>query len=153
CLPRATPWRPVRQKAARPARMLGPQTATVVGPAGEDIYTDEIGRVKVQFHWDREGGHDQDSSPWVRVMTGWAGSHFGQISIPRVGMEVLVQFLDGDPARPLVVGCLYNGNNMPPWPLPVNRSQSGMLTRSSTGGTGQHANALRFEDRLGEEEI
>jgi type VI secretion system secreted protein VgrG len=131
----------------------GVQTAVVVGPPGEEIHTDGYGRVKVQFHWDRLGTFDDGSSAWIRVMSGWAGANFGQVSLPRVGMEVAVQFLDGDVDRPLVVGCLYNASHMPPWELPANQTQSGILSRSSADGRAAHANALRFEDLKGEEEL
>jgi type VI secretion system secreted protein VgrG len=124
-----------------------------VGPRGEEIHTDEYGRIRLQFHWDRLGKFDENSTPWVRVATQWAGSGFGQVSIPRIGQEVVVLFIDGNPDLPLVIGSLYNGANMPPWPLPANRTQSGVLTRSSLGGKADHANALRFEDRKGSEEV
>jgi len=130
----------------------GPQTAIIVGPPGEEIYTDQMGRVKVQFHWDRYGQFNDHSSCWVRVAQSAASGGFGSIQIPRVGDEVVVVFLDGNPDRPLVMGSLYNGHNTPPWSLPANKTQSGFLTRSTKG---KHANAnfLRFEDKAGAEQI
>jgi type VI secretion system secreted protein VgrG len=131
----------------------GPQTAVVVGPAGEEIYSDEYGRVKVQFHWDRYGEHNENSSCWVRVAQVWAGKNWGAMHVPRIGQEVIVEFLDGDPDRPIITGRVYNADQMPPWALPANQTQSGILSRSSKGGTGANANALRFEDKKGEEEV
>ena len=153
CLPRETPWRPGRHFHSHQVRIDGVQTATVVGPPGEEIHTDGYGRVKVQFHWDRLGTFDDKSSPWIRVVSSWAGANFGHISLPRVGMEVVVQFLDGNVSMPIIIGCVYNARNMPPWDLPANKTQSGMLSRSSKSGTTSHANALRFEDRKGAEEL
>ncbi|HEV7817291.1 MAG TPA: type VI secretion system tip protein TssI/VgrG [Janthinobacterium sp.] len=153
CLRKSIPWRPQRGFQSSAVCIPGAQTAKVVGPAGEEIHTDRYGRVRVQFHWDRLGKYDAASSPWVRVMTSWAGANFGQISLPRVGQEVVVQFLDGNPDRPLIVGGVYNESHMPPWELPANKTQSGILTRSSNGGRAAHANALRFEDMKGEEEL
>ena len=142
-------------------RTTGPQTAVVVGPAGQEIWTDEYGRIKVQFHWDRLGKKDQNSGCWIRVATQWAGTGFGVVSIPRIGMEVIVDFLNGDPDYPIVTGCVYNAANMPPWALPANATQSGIKTRSSKGGApgagmknGQgDANAIRFEDKAGQEQL
>lgn len=153
CIPRATPWRPGRNFHSREPKIYGVQTATVVGPPGEEIHTDGYGRVKVQFHWDRLGTFDDKSSPWIRVISNWAGPNFGHISLPRVGMEVAVQFLDGNVAMPIIIGCVYNARNMPPWELPANKMQSGMLSRSSKKGSAAHANALRFEDRKDAEEL
>lgn len=153
CLRKSIRWRPAPGTHSTDTRIYGVQTATVVGPKGEDIYTDEYGRVRIQFHWDRDGKSDEKSSPWVRVMTNAAGARFGHISVPRIGQEVVVQFLNGNCDRPLIVGAVYNAANMPPWELPSNKTQSGVLTRSSLGGTAEHANALRFEDRKGEEEV
>jgi type VI secretion system secreted protein VgrG len=130
----------------------GPQTAIIVGPPGEEIFTDELGRVKVQFHWDRKGEHNDKSSCWVRVAQAGASGGFGSIQIPRVGDEVVVVFLDGNPDRPLVMGSLYNSQNTPPWSLPANKTQSGFLTRSMKG-TGATANFFRFEDKAGAEQI
>ena len=142
-------------------RTTGPQTAVVVGPAGEEIWTDEYGRIKVQFHWDRLGAMNENSSCWIRVATNWAGPGFGAISIPRIGHEVVVDFLNGDPDYPLVTGCVYNAANMPPWALPANATQSGIKTRSSKGGAAGaglkngpgDANAIRFEDKAGAEQL
>lgn len=129
----------------------GPQTALVTGPAGEEIYTDEHGRIKVQFHWDRQGKYNDKSSCWVRVAQVWAGNGYGTMFIPRIGMEVVVDFLEGNPDQPLVTGCVYNGVNKPPYDLPANATRSTMKTVSSKGGGG--FNELRFEDKKGEEEI
>jgi len=150
CVRRKIPFRP-SSNAPRPL-ISGPQTAIVVGPPGEDIFTDSLGRVKVQFHWDRYGAHDDKSSCWVRVAQAWASGGFGAVQIPRVGDEVVVSFLDGNPDRPLITGSLYNGQNPPPWPLPENKTQSGLLTRSLQSGAAQ-ANCLRFEDKPGSEQI
>ena len=144
---------PFRPPLATPRPLMpGPQTATVVGPPGEEIFCDRYGRVRVQFHWDREGTFTEASSCWVRVASPWAGEGFGVVAVPRVGQEVLVAFLEGNPDRPIVTGSAYNESNPPPWELPANRTQSGILTRSAGGGAG-NANALRFEDRPGAEEV
>jgi type VI secretion system secreted protein VgrG len=153
CIRKIIPWRPARGWNSEPTRIFGVQTATVVGPPGEEIHTDEYGRVRVQFHWDRQGDYDAASSPWVRVVSGWAGANFGQICLPRVEQEVVVQFLDGNCDRPLIIGSVYNSRNMPPWDLPANKTQSGILTRSTVGAGPACANALRFEDRKGAEEV
>ena len=153
CLRKSIRWRPQLGAQSSDTRIYGVQTATVVGPKGEEIHTDKYGRVRVQFHWDREGKSDDKSSPWVRVMTSAAGSGFGHISVPRIGQEVVVQFLDGNCDRPLIIGSVYNAANMPPWDLPANKTQSGIVTRSSIGGKAANANALRFEDRKGAEEL
>ena len=131
----------------------GPQTARVVGPAGEEIYTDKYGRIKVQFHWDREGKEDENSSCWLRVSSPWAGKGFGAISLPRIGHEVVVDFLEGNPDRPLVTGSVYNGDNMPPYTLPANATVSTFKSRSSLGGGATNFNELRFEDKKGKEYI
>ncbi len=115
--------------------------------------TDKYGRVKVQFHWDRYGANDENSSCWIRVSHPWAGSNFGAIHLPRIGQEVVVDFLNGDPDLPLITGRVYNAVNMPPWALPANATQSGVLTRSSKGGSEANANALRFEDKKGAEQV
>jgi type VI secretion system secreted protein VgrG len=133
--------------------IAGPQTGTVVGKEGEELWTDEYGRVKVQLHWDRLGQWNEDSSVFMRVAQVWAGSNWGAIHIPRIGQEVVVQFLEGDPDRPLVVGSLYNIDNPPPYTLPENATQSGIKTRSTKGGTPQNFNEIRFEDKKGQEEL
>jgi type VI secretion system secreted protein VgrG len=130
----------------------GPQTATVVGKQGEEIWTDNMGRVKVQFHWDRYGKKDENSSCWVRVSSPWAGGGFGGIQLPRVNDEVVVDFIGGQPDRPIIIGRVYNANNLPPWDLPDNATQSGFLSRSKNG-TPATANAFMFEDRAGCERI
>ncbi|QTL01711.1 type VI secretion system tip protein VgrG [Aquabacter sp. L1I39] len=129
----------------------GPQTALVVGPSGEEIYCDKYGRVRVQFFWDRLGKKDDQSSCWVRVAQMLSGPGFGTHFIPRVGMEVVVVFLDGAPDRPLIVGCVPNGQNLPPYTLPDNKTQSGIKTRSSSQGSAATFNELRFEDKKGAE--
>jgi type VI secretion system secreted protein VgrG len=150
-MPSAKPFRPPR-KTPKPF-VQGPQTAVVTGPGGEEIHTDKYGRVKVQFHWDRYGGKDEKSSCWVRVSSPWSGKSFGFVQIPRIGQEVIVDFLEGDPDQPIITGRVYNADNMPPWELPANATQSGVLTRSSKGGAYGNANALRFEDKKGSEEL
>ena len=129
----------------------GPQTAMVVGKAGEEIWTDSYGRVKVQFHWDRLGKDDEKSSCWVRVSQSWAGKGWGTIFIPRIGMEVIVSFLEGDPDRPLVTGCVYNSDAMPPYDLPGEQTKTSMKSNTSKGGAG--FNEIRFEDNKDGEEI
>jgi type VI secretion system secreted protein VgrG len=131
----------------------GPQTAIVVGLEGKEIWTDQYGRVKVQFHWDREGHYNEESSCWVRVSQIWAGTKWGAMHIPRIGQEVIVDFLEGDPDRPIVTGRVYNGDNMPPYDLPDNQTQSGIKSRSTQGGSPDNFNELRFEDKKGEEEV
>ena len=157
--PTSVPYRP--QRTTPKPRTHGPQTAVVVGPAGEEIWVDQYGRVKVQFHWDREGKMDENASCWVRVSTAWAGPNFGAVFTPRIGMEVIIDFLNGDPDYPILTGCVYNAANMPPWALPGNATQSGVLTRSSKGGApgagekngAGDANAIRFEDKAGAEQL
>lgn len=134
-------------------RVSGPQTAIVTGPEGSEIWTDSYGRAKLHFHWDHAGPRDQNSSCWIRVSYPWAGSNFGGIHVPRVGTEVIVDFENGDPERPIITGRLYNASTMPPWQLPGNATQSGILTRSSKGGGYGNANAIRFEDRKGQEQV
>jgi type VI secretion system secreted protein VgrG len=131
----------------------GPQTAVVTGPAGEEIYTDEHGRVKLKFHWDRHNKKDENSSCWVRVSQLWAGKNWGGIHIPRIGQEVIVEFLEGDPDRPIVTGRVYNGEQVPPYALPANKTQSGIKSRSSKGGSGANFNEIRMEDKKGEEQL
>jgi type VI secretion system secreted protein VgrG len=142
-------------------KTYGSESAIITGPKGEEIYTDPYGRVKLQFHWDRYGTWDENSSCWIRVSSPWAGSNFGGIFIPRIGQEVLVDFINGNPDRPMVVHRVYNEDNMPPWDLPANDTQSGFLTRSTRGGAAGpglkdgagDANAMRFDDRIGEEQL
>lgn len=141
--PRVTP-RPVVE---------GPQTAIVVGQAGQEIWTDEYGRVRVQFHWDREGQSNESSTCWVRVSQAWAGTNWGSIHIPRIGQEVIVDFLEGDPDRPIITGRVYNADHMPPYALPANQTQSGIKSRSTKGGTPDNFNEIRFEDKKGSEEL
>lgn len=148
CAPAKVALRPKRQ----PRKLLQvTETATVVGPQNEEIHTDEMGRIKIQFHWDLEGQNDDKSSCWVRVMQGWAGTSWGAQFIPRVGMEAVVSFTGGDPDRPIVLGCVYNGLTPPPFPVPSEKTKSGFKTRSSPGGGG--FNQLSFDDAAGAEEI
>ncbi len=140
------------QRTPKP-RTYGPETAVVTGPEGSEIHTDEFGRVKVKFFWDRYGKRDGTDSCWIRVAYPWAGSNYGGIYIPRVTQEVIVDFEHGDPDRPIIIGRVYNAEQMPPWDLPANKTQSGVLTRSSTGGSYDNANAIRFEDKKGGEEV
>lgn len=151
CIPYAIRWR-ARRTTPRP-RVAGVQTAVVVGPAGEEIYVDAHGRIKVQFHWDRSGERNEHSSCWIRVAQAWAGKAWGGMAIPRIGQEVLVDFVDGDPDRPVVVGRVYNGEQKVPFALPAHKTQSGLRTRSTPGSGAQTANELRFEDKAGEEQI
>jgi len=139
--PRVTPW-PV---------MRGSQTARVAGPAGEEIYTDKYGRVKVQFNWDREGKFDENSSCWIRVSQGIAGGQYGIMFLPRIGQEVIVDFLEGDPDQPIITGRVYNADHMPPYPLPDEKTKSVIKTHSSKGGGG--TNEIRFEDLKDKEQI
>jgi len=131
----------------------GPQTAIVVGRSGEEIFTDKYGRVKVQFHWDREGKRNENSSCWIRVSHPWAGKGWGAISIPRIGQEVIVDFLEGDPDQPIITGRVYNAEQMPPYELPADQTQSGVKSRSSKGGGADNFNEIRFEDKKGSEEV
>lgn len=137
---RITPW----------PRVEGPQTAVVVGESGEEIFTDKHGRIKVQFHWDREGKRNEESSCWVRVSQGWAGKGFGAMFLPRVGQEVIVDFLEGDPDQPIVTGAVYNAQQTPPYELPKDKTKSTIKTNSYKGSG---FNEFRFEDKAGEEEI
>jgi len=148
CMPSDVHFRPP-QKHKRPV-MQGPQTAIVVGPAGEEIYIDEHGRIKVQFIWDREGKKDENSTCFIRVVQSWAGNQWGSSFIPRMGHEVIVNFLDGDPDRPIVTGSVYNGKNKPVY---SSKTQSGIKTRSTKNATAENYNELRFEDKKGGEQI
>ncbi|HDT6507416.1 TPA: type VI secretion system tip protein VgrG [Klebsiella aerogenes] len=133
-------------------RTYGPQTAKVVGPEGESIWTDRYGRIKVKFHWDRHAKGDDTSSCWVRVSSAWAGQGFGGVQIPRVGDEVVIDFINGDPDRPIVTGRVYNEASMPPWDLPGDATRMGFMTRSKDGNQ-DNASYLFFEDKLGEESV
>ncbi len=148
-MPSSEIFRPMRH-TVKPI-VHGPQTAIVVGEAGEEIWTDQYGRIKVQFHWDRLGENNENSSCWVRVSQFWAGKQWGAQFIPRIGQEVVVEFLEGDPDRPIVTGSVYNADNRPPFELPANATQSGIKTRSSKGGTSANYNEIRFEDKKGSE--
>lgn len=151
CIPEKFVCRPAR---ITPKPMIhGVQTAVVVGPAGDEIYVDKYGRVKVQFHWDREGKKDAESSCWVRVSQPWAGTNWGAVWHPRIGQEVIVSFLEGDPDRPIITGRVYNAEQMPPYELPANKTQSGFKSRSSKEGTPDNFNEIRFEDKKGDEQL
>lgn len=144
---------PFRAPSATPVpKATGPQTAVVVGPAGQDIWTDQYGRVKIQFRWDRYGKGDENSSCWIRVSDAWAGAGFGAIHIPRIGQEVVVDFLNGALDRPVITGRIYNADQMPPFALPEAATQSGFVTRTP-GGSSANANMFRFEDKKGAEQI
>ena len=145
----APPFRPPR-KTPKPI-IQGSQTAFVVGPSGEEIFTDKYGRVKVQFHWDRDGQVNATSSCWVRVAQTWAGNKWGTMFIPRIGMEVVVHFLEGDPDQPIITGCVYNPQTMPPYTLPDEKTKSTIKSNSSKKGNG--FNEFRFEDKKGSEQI
>lgn len=149
CVPKGVPYRPARI-TPRP-RVEGPQTARVTGPQGEEIHTDQFGRVKVVFPWDRLDPKDDKSSCWVQVSQGWGGPGWGFMFLPRVGHEVVVEFLEGDPDRPLITGRVYDGDNPPPYALPGDKTRSTIKTSSSPGGNG--SNEIRFEDAAGSEEV
>jgi len=145
---------PFRSAETTPKPVIpGPQTAIVVGKKGEEIWTDEHGRVKVQFHWDREGEEDENSSCWIRVAQIWAGGAWGAIALPRIGQEVIVEFLNGDPDQPIVTGRVYNGDNKVPYPLPARQTQMGIRSRSTKKGNADNFNELRFEDEKGNEYV
>ena len=149
CIDHDVRWRP--EALYHKPRAYGLQTAIVVGPETEEIHTDEHGRIKVRFHWDRISPFDDTASCWIRVSQTAAGRGWGALVLPRVGMEVLVEFIDGDPDRPVVTGCVYNGDNPPPYALPDDKTKSTMKSDTSPGGGG--SNELRFEDAKGAEEI
>jgi type VI secretion system secreted protein VgrG len=149
CIPSSVNYRP--QRTFNKPTIVGIQTAIVVGPPGEEIHTDKHGRIKIQFHWDREGKSNEKSSCWVRVSQAWTGAGWGALHIPRIGQEVVVSFLDGDPDRPLVTGQVYHGTNTPPYTLPDDKTKSTIKSNSSIGGGG--SNEFRFEDKKGSEEI
>lgn len=154
CSRRFIPWRPGRGFSSHPQRVLAPQTATVVGPQGDgSLHTDEYGRIRIQFHWDREGQNDERSSAWVRVMSSWAGGETGSLSTPRVGSEVIVQCLDGNPDHPIVMGVVYNAQRMPPWKLPEQKALTGLRSRELAGASGNEpggqSNHLILDDTEG----
>jgi type VI secretion system secreted protein VgrG len=151
CIPLQVPFRPLRT-TPKPL-VQGLQTAVVVGPAGEEIYSDEFGRVKVQFFWDRYGKFDEHSSCWIRCSQGWAGKMWGGVYLPRIGQEVLVEFVEGDPDRPLITGRVYNAELMPPYELPRHQTISTIQSRSSPGGSPDNFNEIRFEDEKGVEQL
>jgi len=151
CIPAALPFRP--QQTTEIPSICGVQTGLVVGPAGDEIFTDKYGRVKVQFQWDRQGKKDSNSSCWMRVATFWAGKQWGAIHIPRIGQEVIIDFIEGDVDHPIIVGSVYNAEQMPPYALPANMTQSGIKSRSSQGGTPDNFNEIRFEDKKGSEQV
>lgn len=148
CIPASVHFRP-EQVHQRPV-MRGPQSAIVTGPSGEEIYVDDLGRVKVQFYWDREGKNDQNTTCWIRVMQAWAGGQWGASFIPRIGHEVIVDFIDGDPDRPIITGTVYNGKNKPPFD---SKTKSGIRTRSTKGGSAANCNELIFDDKKDAEQI
>jgi type VI secretion system secreted protein VgrG len=149
CIPADARFRP--QRATPRPIVQGSQTAEVVGPAGEEIFTDKFGRVKVQFHWDREGTKNENSSCWIRVSHPWAGKLWGSVAIPRIGQEVIVDFLEGDPDQPIVTGRVYNGEQMPPYALPAGGMISGVKSNSTKGGGGY--NEISLDDTKGTEKI
>ena len=149
CIPAEVPFRPPR--VTRKPHVQGVQTAIVVGPPGEEIYTDEHARVKVQFHWDRQGKNDDKSSCWIRVSQLWAGQGWGAVWLPRIGHEVIVDFIEGDPDRPIITGRVYHAQNVPPYPLPDEKTKSTIKSDSTIGGGG--SNEIRFEDKKDAEEI
>lgn len=149
CIPHAIPYRPLRT-TPKPI-IQGSQTAVIVGKSGEEIWTDKYGRVKVQFHWDREGNWDENSSCWIRVAQNWAGKRWGMLFLPRIGQEVIVDFLEGDPDQPIITGRVYNAEEMPPYELPNEQTKSTVKTNSSKDGEG--FNEIRFEDKKGGEQI
>nr|AEQ20304.1 type VI secretion system Vgr family protein [uncultured bacterium CSLG10] len=151
CIPYKIPFLPERVTPKPVVR--GPHTAVVVGKTGEEIWPDKFGRVKVQFFWDRLGKKDDNSSCWIRVAQPWAGKNWGFVALPRVGHEVVVDFLEGDPDQPIIVGSVYNSDNMPPYSLPDNKTQTGIKTRSSKGGGSANFNEIRFEDMKGKEDL
>ena len=149
CIPAKTQYRPKR--TTQKHQMRGMQSAIVTGPAGEEIYCDNYGRVKVQFNWDRLGQYNENTSCWLRVMQSWAGANWGQIWVPRIGQEVVIAFFEGDPDRPVILGGLYNEDSPAPYKLPDNQTRMGVKTRSSKGGGAENFNELRLEDKKGDE--
>lgn len=151
CIDAQQSYRPVGS-TLRPI-VKGPQTAVVVGPAGEEIWTDQYGRVKVHFHWDRHDQSNENSSCWIRVSQATAGKNWGSIQVPRIGQEVIVSFLEGDPDRPIITGRVYNAEQTVPYDLPGSATQSGMKSRSSKGGSPANFNEIRMEDKKGAEQL
>lgn len=149
CIPEETVLRPIKTRSK--PYIAGSQTALVVGPSSEEIYTDKFGRIKVHFFWDRLGKKDENSSCWIRVAQSWSGKKWGAQFLPRVGQEVLISFMEGDPDRPIVVGSVYNAEQMPTYDLPANKATSGIKTRSTKGGGTENYNELRFVDDKGKE--
>jgi len=155
CTRKNVPWRPGRNFNSTDTKILAPQTAVVVGPSGPDsIHTDEYGRVRVQFHWDREGDNDDRSSAWIRVSSSWAGAELGVAAIPRIGTEVIVQWLDGCPDRPIITGAVFNECNMPPWSVPTQQALTGFRSRELTPNGGNapagRSNHLILDDTNGQ---
>jgi type VI secretion system secreted protein VgrG len=148
CIEAAVPFRPARH-TPRPV-IHGVQPAVVVGPAGEEIFVDKYGRVKVQFFWDREGKRDENSSCWLRVSQPWAGKGWGGVSIPRIGQEVIISFVEGDPDQPIIVGRVYNGEQMPPYAFPAGGVVSGLKSQTHKG---KGSNELSMDDTAGKEKI
>ena len=144
-IPKKEPFR--APQVTKWPEIVGLQTAVVTGPSGEEIYTDEYGRIKVQFHWDRLGENDENTTCWVRCVMPWAGKNWGMISVPRIGQEVVIQFEEGDPDRPICTGMLYNADYMPPYALPGNMTQTGIVTRSTKSGSSDTFHELIFEDK------
>jgi len=151
CVPAKTHLQP-RRITPKPV-ISGPQTAVVSVKSGEESWLDKFGRVRIQFHWERNGKKNETSACWVRVGQFWAGAAWGAYFWPRVGQEVVVEFLEGDPDRPIITGSVYNAANMPPYVLPANYTRSGIITRSSKNGGSKNFNELRFEDKMGQEQI
>ncbi|MDH0649719.1 type VI secretion system tip protein VgrG [Pseudomonas sp. GD03858] len=151
CIDAQQSYRPVGS-TLRPI-VKGPQTAVVVGPSGEEIWTDQYGRVKVHFHWDRHDQSNENSSCWIRVSQATAGKNWGSIQVPRIGQEVIVSFLEGDPDRPIITGRVYNAEQTVPYDLPGGATQSGMKSRSSKGGSPANFNEIRMEDKKGAEQL
>ncbi len=149
CLPFRTIFRPARKTPI--PKIQGTQTAIVVGPENEEIYVDKHGRIKVHFHWDRLGKRNENSSCWIRVSQPWAGTGFGGITIPRIGQEVIVDFLEGNPDNPIITGRVYNGAAMPPYSLPANKAHSGLMSRSTPKGGSDNFNGIRMDDGIGAE--
>ncbi len=151
CIPAAVSYTP--QRLTRTPVVAGCQTATVVGQTGQEIFTDAYGRVKVRFHWDTGSAGENGSSCWIRVGGSWSGGYWGSVHIPRVGQEVIVAFLEGDPDQPIIVGTVYNARNMPATPLPDTETQSGIRSRSTPAGAVDSFNEIRFEDHTGQEQF